>query len=81
MLLNLHRPYVIASLLEARHRNEKPAEVVEGMMAPPPVPSSRHPVLYSHTLEASLRSAEAILDVLEECKAADHPGVQVCPLS
>lgn len=37
----------------------------------------RHTPSYPKTVESCIRSAETVLDALEEAKALGHPGVQV----
>ncbi|PVF94337.1 hypothetical protein CPB86DRAFT_713454 [Serendipita vermifera] len=60
-----HRPYIITALLDAKnHENEEKTG------------HTRSSSVYTNSLEASLRSAETILDTIEEAKALDYPGVQ-----
>ncbi|KAG8758504.1 hypothetical protein FRC14_008065 [Serendipita sp. 396] len=60
-IIALHRPYLVTSLLEVKATGASPAvsQVTQ----------------YHRTLEISIRSAEAILDALEEAKATSYPGI------
>lgn len=59
-IIMLHRPYLVASLLESRTSDGTP---------------SNRATLHQKTLETCVRSAEVILNGLEEAKSANYPGL------
>ncbi|KAG8807903.1 hypothetical protein FRC17_004209, partial [Serendipita sp. 399] len=77
-VIALHRPFLVTSLLEAKATMTTTTTGASPSPSPNVSASQQQQHVagrYHRTLEISLRSAEAILDALEEAKATNYPGV------
>lgn len=69
-VITIHRPYFVAVLLDIKSQELRQA-------GSPASLHSRYQPPYLKSLDASIRSAEVILDTMEEAISSQYPGMQV----
>ncbi|KIM23189.1 hypothetical protein M408DRAFT_332483 [Serendipita vermifera MAFF 305830] len=68
--ITLHRPYIIAALLDVKAEEQRQSNSQTGSSHP------RRQTAYLPSLDTAIRSAEVILDTMEEAISSQYPGMQ-----